>query len=417
MRLTIIHDKASFTIEVDESMELGDLCALLELECSIPVDNQQLLYNGMQLNGSKKSLSSLGVTTDSALYIHDKTKQQQIPPPVPQRSANNRPVQTSSGHDAQLEAYRQQVLSNPQLMRELSRTHPEVAEAARNDAVEFGRLLTQLREQQQETSRQQQIEMERLNADPFNIEAQQKIEEMIRQENVMRNMEAALEHNPESFASVTMLYIDVIVNGVPIKAMVDSGAQSTVMSYSCAEKCGIMRLIDKRFAGEARGVGRAKILGRVHNAQMKVGLQVLMCSFSVMEGAHIDLLFGLDMLKRHQMCIDLKQNTLVIGEENIQFLPEHMIPKEQHEQLVPPMAADPLATPSSSALSETEAQTSDITVTTTQPQQQLPLPSGGSYAEDIIKAVMDLGVNREQAIHYLNAAGGNPDIAASMIFS
>ncbi|KAJ2770144.1 DNA damage-inducible protein 1 [Coemansia nantahalensis] len=386
MQLTIVHEDDSFPIEVDQSMELGSLHALLELECAIPVERQVLLVDGRQLSGAKESLAALGLKTNDALYIRDA---QRARPPQPQQQ---------KGADSAMEARRRQLLGSPEVLRELERTHPEIAEAARSDPARFGELVGRLQQEQQAAAQRQQAELERLNADPFDVEAQRRIEEMIRQENIMRNMEVALEHNPESFASVTMLYIDVVVNGRPVKAMVDSGAQATVMSLDCAEQCGIMRLVDQRFAGEARGVGRAKILGRVHNAQLLLGRQALMCSFTVMEGAHISLLFGLDMLKRHQMCIDLKRNALVIGDEAIEFLPEHQLPKEA-DHPAPIAAPPPGETPSSSSSSAA-------------PEQP---PS--KYAEDVIGAVMALGTTREQAIHYLDAAGGNPEVAAGMLFS
>ena len=136
-------------------------------------------------------------------------------------------------------------------------------------------------------------------------------------------MELAMESLPESFGRVHMLYIDVEIQDVPMKAFVDSGAEMTIMSRQYAEKVGIMRLLDTRFHGEARGVGTSKILGRVHIAQMKFGSTYLPISITVLENNDMDFLFGLDNLRRYNCIIDLGRNVLKIGSEEVPFLSEY----------------------------------------------------------------------------------------------
>jgi DNA damage-inducible protein 1 len=56
-----------------------------------------------------------------------------------------------------------------------------------------------------EAEMEKQREIAHLNADPFDVEAQRKIEEAIRLQAVMENMEHAWEYTPEIFANVHML--------------------------------------------------------------------------------------------------------------------------------------------------------------------------------------------------------------------
>jgi DNA damage-inducible protein 1 len=71
------------------------------------------------------------------------------------------------------------------------------------------------------------------------------------------------------FGTVEMLYVDMAANGEPLKVFVDSGAQMTIMTQTCAEKCNLMRLVDKRFQGMAVGVGSNAIIGRIHHCDLK----------------------------------------------------------------------------------------------------------------------------------------------------
>lgn len=163
------------------------------------------------------------------------------------------------------------------------------------------------------------------------VEAQKEIEEKILLRNVQSNMEKAIEHTPEVFGVVTMLYINCTVNKVPLKAFVDSGAQATIMSSQAARKCSIHHLIDPRWQGIAHGIGTQTILGRIHMADLGIENIFIPTSFTILEHQPMDLLIGLDLLKRHQCCIDLMENRLVIGttKTSTQFLSEAEIPSRE----------------------------------------------------------------------------------------
>ena len=223
-----------------------------------------------------------------------------------------------------------------------------------------------------------------------------------------------------------MLYIDVEVNGHKVKAFVDSGAQATIMSPSCADKCGIMRLIDKRFAGIARGVGTAKILGRVHSAQIKIGSLFLPCSFTVMEGKDVDLLLGLDMLKRHQACIDLQQEKLVIGDIEVPFLGEADIPKHEDVLTDEPTVEGPAGMRvggRSGAITQAGALGAGASnfrgqgqaIGGSSPVVTRQQPSARSFPDADIAQLARLGFGREEVLRALEIAGGNVEIAASIL--
>merc|ERR1712226_18191 len=130
-------------------------------------------------------------------------------------------------------------------------------------------------------------------------------------DSVQENFKLAMEHTPEVFGNVFMLYINCKVNGKDTKAFVDSGAQKTIISSKWCEHCNLTNILDDRFSGIAKGVGFQKITGRVHYAMLEIEGQFLSTSFDALEGQDIDILIGLDFLKKHRANIDLAQNKLV----------------------------------------------------------------------------------------------------------
>ncbi|KAI1696855.1 aspartyl protease domain-containing protein [Ditylenchus destructor] len=155
----------------------------------------------------------------------------------------------------------------------------------------------------------------KLMYDENSEEGQRLIAERIAKENIEMMHQHAMEHMPEAFIPVYMLYIKMKINNHPVIAFVDSGAQASILSESCAKRCDVFRFADTRFRAVAQGVGGSeKFTGRIHSCQVQVENHFFLCPFDVMPDRNMDILFGLNALRRHHCCIDLKKGVLRFGD-------------------------------------------------------------------------------------------------------
>jgi hypothetical protein len=234
--------------------------------------------------------------------------------------------------------------THPNLFKELNHRSPALAKKLRDAYESHGggvsaaanvwreelvkgsiqRAFDQVKEQSK------QIEMQlKLVANPSDSEALGYFANQQHQQLIDSQYQMVMDQYPESMGRVLMLYIDAMINNVPIKAFVDSGAQMTIISKNSLSKVGLDHLIDTRFSGVAVGVGTGKILGRVHVAPLLIQHRFFPVTLTVLESANsnntdhsttpqqqldggVDFIFGLDMLKRHRCKIDLGRNILVI---------------------------------------------------------------------------------------------------------
>lgn len=139
------------------------------------------------------------------------------------------------------------------------------------------------------------------------------------------------------------------------------------------------------------------------------------------------------MLKAHQACVDLERNVLRIQTREVRFLSEHELPDKARKMDagVDDQSAPAAAGPSSAAgrhpLPPPRAAPfpgGRRTLGTTPAggavgpgARRTPATSASSrHSEEAINAIMSLGATREIAISTLDAAGGNLEVAASLLF-
>merc|ERR1711982_288262 len=102
-------------------------------------------------------------------------------------------------------------------------------------------------------------------------------------------------------------------NGVCMEMLVDTGAQSSVISYSLAQRLNITNNLDTSHQGVAAGVGRARIMGKLRDIACTIGHVEFAMDFMVLDVQDQLLLLGLDQMRKYKCIVDLERELLIFG--------------------------------------------------------------------------------------------------------
>lgn len=102
-----------------------------------------------------------------------------------------------------------------------------------------------------------------------------------------------------------LYYIKVQYNNIPFYAMVDCGAQISIMSVTMVKKLGIIDV--KPTNGVVKGIGQTKMLGKVKNCPLSIVNQTIfihiMIDFIVLQNNNL-IILGLDFLEKYKCIIN-----------------------------------------------------------------------------------------------------------------
>jgi hypothetical protein len=201
----------------------------------IPYDQMELLLNDRPLN-NQQVVGKVGIG-DNLITIRDKANipitssmmtpnisQSMMTPNITQSMRAPNITQSQSIYGSQI-----QNLGSSNM----SRVNPNLLGLSSNSAVN------------------DILNYNNLNDNIDTPEAQREIMQMIQNQRINDNLRQGIETMPESLFPVHMLFINIEINNKKVNALVDTGAQSSLMSANLCRKCNLMSMVDKRFQGIA----------------------------------------------------------------------------------------------------------------------------------------------------------------------
>ena len=150
----------------------------------------------------------------------------------------------------------------------------------------------------------------------------QQISEADKSEKVItENYLKAYQEIPSSFIPASMIHLNakIISNGnrVDVKFLIDTGAQVSLLPLDIVKACNLENILDQRYSGNLRGVGKDRVRGKLHYVEVEVPCGIIPCSFTVCENSNIEPILGIDMMQQMGLTLDFKSRTIKINDHTI----------------------------------------------------------------------------------------------------
>lgn len=188
-------DQEILSLDLPPGLSIADLKGFVNAETNLPQASQQFYLNNTPIAGDEKTLEEAGIKDGDmlAMLMRQPEPQNNM---GSQRRPQNAPRRAPGQSAQEIETVRLNILGNAAAMAQVREQRPALAEAV-NDPNRFREVYMEMLREDEDRERERLEQMRLLNEDPFNVDAQRKIEEMIRQQSVQENLQFAYEHNPE----------------------------------------------------------------------------------------------------------------------------------------------------------------------------------------------------------------------------
>lgn len=188
-------DQDLLTLDVPLDLTVRDLKGMVEADTSFPPQNQHFYLNGQALRDDGQTLGQAGIKDGEMLAMmvdrsSGQSQSQQQRQPVRRPAGRQEPLDADT-----IEETRRRWAADPAAVSHLIRTQPDYAQVL-HDPQKFFELCEEKQRQQAQLQRERENDIALLNEDPFNPEAQKRIEDIIRKENIENNLQYAYENNP-----------------------------------------------------------------------------------------------------------------------------------------------------------------------------------------------------------------------------